>query len=102
MQKVYTSANTETDSQAAAACNVVALHSAAAEVQKPLIFPALYSASHAVSKLAKSPFLLQSLDLIRDTPVREQQGASQNSLRHVQNALYVLLCSLQQHSSVVA
>lgn len=80
MQKVHTSANTETDSQTAAACNGVPPQGEAAEVQKALILPALYSASHAVSKLATSPLILQSLDLIRDTPVREHQGACQNSL----------------------
>ena len=44
-----------------------------------MTLPALYSASHAVSKLAKSPSLLYALDRIRDTPVREQ-GAIQKGM----------------------
>ena len=89
MQKVLTSANAESESQTAATYKVVAPHGAAAEVQKGFILPALYSASHAVSKLAKPPLILQSLDRIRDTPVHEQ-GASQTSLRVFQVHLLIV------------
>lgn len=83
MQKLRISADMETDSQAPAAGSGAAAQDAVTEATT---LPALYSASHAVSKLAESSSLLHAPDRIRDVPVQVafQKGALASGQQRVQ------------------
>ena len=82
MQCVHFSAETDPDSQAAAAHNT--FQDPAASLRKPEALPTFYSASHAVSNLAPSSSALRAPERIRDAPVRERIGFLAGALLYSQ------------------